>query len=169
MKTDFLSGMRVSAMVCVLTLAALSVGARAGESGIPKLNVSDRPIDREARGASYAAVIKRVAPSVVNIYSTRTIKAQPFYHQFFDDPMFRRFFGDNFGLGDRRTRTYRMEGLGSGVIVSEDGFILTNNHVVDGADKDGVKVALAGGKTEYDAKVVGTDPRTDVAVLKIEA
>lgn len=59
--------------------------------------------------------------------------------------------------------------MGSGIVVSEDGYILTNNHVVDGADEDGIKVILADGKTRYDAKVVGKDPRTDVAVLKVDA
>jgi len=59
--------------------------------------------------------------------------------------------------------------MGSGVIISEDGYILTNNHVVEGADKDGVRVAFADGKNEYTARVVGTDPQTDMAVLKIEA
>ncbi len=169
MKTNLLLRAPATALLCALTLAALAVGAGAGESAPPKVTVSDQPIDRTAHGASYASVIKRVTPSVVNIYSTRTVKSQPFYHQFFDDPRLRRFFGEDFDPRDQRPQSRKMEGLGSGVIVSEDGYILTNNHVVDGADKDGVKVALADGKTKYDAKVVGSDPRTDVAVLKIEA
>lgn len=133
----------------------------------PNVKVSDREVDRTARGASYAAVIKRVTPSVVTIQSTRTITRgqNPFFE---GDEMFRRFFGDQFAPDRRRPRKQTAESLGSGVIVSEDGYILTNNHVVEGADKDGVKVALADGKTKYDAKVVGADPRTDVAVLKID-
>lgn len=159
----------LAALLCALTVAALAASAAAKEASPPKLNVSDQPIDRTARGASYASVIKRVTPSVVNIFSTRTVKTQPFLHQFFDDPRLRRFFGEDFDPREQRSQTRKMEGLGSGVIVSEDGYILTNNHVVEGADKDGVKVALADGKTKYDARVVGSDPRTDVAVLKIEA
>jgi len=137
---------------------------------LPKLSVSDREVDRQARGASYANVIKRVTPSVVTIESTRTISAPGFGQRFLDDPMFRRFFGgDDDGEGNQRRPRMRQDGLGSGVVVTEDGYILTNNHVVDGADEDGIKVVLADGKTRYDAKVVGKDPRTDVAVLKIES
>jgi serine protease Do len=107
---------------------------------------------------------------VVTIQSTRTVRYQQNWHPFFDDEMFRRFFPDMQPRQDRsRERRQVLQGLGSGVIVSEDGYILTNNHVVEGADEDGVKVALADGKTKYDAKVIGRDPRTDVAVLKIEA
>jgi len=170
MKTRLLSPS--TAIRCLFVaglLAALSPAAGAKEgTGPPKVNVSDRDIDRSVRGASYASVIKRVTPSVVTIYSTRTVKVQPFWGPFLEDPMFRRFFGDQFGQGGRPS-TRNIPSLGSGVIVSEDGYILTNNHVVEGADKDGVKIALGDGKTEYDAKVVGNDPRTDVAVLKIEA
>ncbi len=169
MKADVCLQMMGGSVVLALVCLTAAAGAKEGAPGSPKLNVSDRPVDRDSRGMSYAPVIKRVAPSVVNIYSTRTVRTQPFYHQFFDDPTFRRFFGDQFGRQSQRSQTRKLRGLGSGVIVSEDGYILTNNHVVEGADKDGVKVALADGKTEYDAKVVGSDERTDVAVLKIEA
>jgi serine protease Do len=169
MKTHLLFRMPAAALVCALTLAALPVGAGAGESAPPKVTLSGQSIDRTARGASFAPVIKRVAPCVVNIYSTRTVRTQPFLHQFFDDPMLRRFFGDNADPRDQRSQTHKTQGLGSGVIVSEDGYILTNNHVIEGADKDGVEVALADGKVKYAARIIGTDPQTDVAVLKIEA
>jgi len=83
--------------------------------------------------------------------------------------MLRRFFGEpGNGEGEGEGRKYRQQGLGSGVIITEDGYILTNNHVIEDADADGVKVAMPDGKTKYVAKVVGRDPRTDVAVLKIE-
>jgi serine protease Do len=85
-----------------------------------------------------------------------------------DDPLLRRFFGDQFGHQQGRSfRAPKQNGLGSGVIVSEDGYILTNNHVVDNADE--IKVALNPDGKEYTAKVVGTDPKSDVAVLKIDA
>jgi len=154
---------------CALVVAALAWTAMAKETAPPKVTVSGRAIDRDVKGVSYAAVVKRVAPSVVNIYSTRTIKTRPFMHRFFDDPMLRRFFGDNFDPGERRSQTFKQQGLGSGVIVSEDGYILTNNHVVDDADKDGVEVALADGKARFSARVVASDENTDVAVLKIDA
>ena len=131
-----------------------------------KTTVSDRAVDRSAPGGSYAPVIKRVTPSVVTIYSART---RPSRYSFMEDPAFRRFFGEDPDSNPRRSRGRREESQGSGVIVSEDGYILTNNHVVEGADADSLEIALADGKTKYDAKIVGTDPRTDLAVLKIEA
>jgi serine protease Do len=140
-----------------------------------KLNVQNTPINREAGAVtSYAPIIKRAAPSVVNIYSTRTLKTRrPPMSPFFNDPMFRQFFGDDDSDSPRGDghppRPRKQQGLGSGVIVTTDGYILTANHVVEGADPDGVKVAMASGGKEYQAKVVGTDPSTDVAVLKIAA
>lgn len=134
---------------------------------MPKLIEQPAAVSREVKTAtSYAPVIKKVAPSVVNIASTSSLKEQQFVHPFFDDPMFRRFFGDP-GDSGRRFRQPRAQNLGSGVIVSEDGFILTNNHMVDGADE--VKVTLSDGKTQYAAKIVGMDPQTDIAVLKVDA
>ena len=124
------------------------------------INVQSTPISRETKAAtSFASVIKKAAPSVVNIFSTRVVRAQ-------DNP-FRRFYGDNLGPRGRRPRDYRAEGLGSGVIISADGYILTASHVVEGADD--VKVALADGKKEISAKVIGFDPASDVALLKVDA
>jgi serine protease Do len=112
---------------------------------------------------SYAPVVKQIAPSVVNVFTTTKPKRvnQP-YAPFFEDPFFRRFFGDS----TPEMRAPKQHGLGSGVIVTEDGYILTNNHVVDGADE--IKVAMSSDKKQYPARVVGTDPKSDVAVLKIE-
>jgi serine protease Do len=161
-------GLKPIVMLALLAVA-WAFAACAKEGDPPKFNISDKPIDREARGASYAAVIKRVTPSVVSIYSTRTLRVRPFWHDFFNDPLFRRFFGDELPRTDGRSRTFKTQGLGSGVIVTEDGYILTARHVIAEADKDGVEVALADGKTKYAATVVGSDAQTDVAVLKIEA
>ena len=164
MKKTFLMNGLASALAVAMALGSVAV-ATAKE--MPKVKVSDREVDRTGRGASYAPVIKRVTPSVVTIQSTRTIAQRQ--NPFFDEEMLRRFFGDNFRSERGRPRRQTEQSLGSGIIVSEDGYILTNNHVVEGADADGVKVALSDGKTKYDAKVVGKDPRTDVAVLKIDA
>jgi len=102
-------------------------------------------------------------PAVVNISSSKVVKEQGGGQGFFDDPFFRQFFGNRFQQQEP-PRQQRATSLGSGVVVSPDGYILTNNHVVDGATD--VKVSFAD-KEEYPAKVIGTDKYTDVAVLKI--
>lgn len=129
--------------------------------------IDDSPLDRSSLATSYASIVNKVAPSVVNIYSTKVIRVRPFQFPFFDDPFFRRFFGEDEIERYRQPRTQRAQNLGSGVIVTEDGYILTNTHVVEGADE--VKVALSNSKKEYNAKIVGIDPQTDVAVLKVDA
>src|ERR1041385_343232 len=89
----------------------------------PKLKVEQAPINRDQKaGASFAPVVKKVVPSVVNIYSTMTVREQP--NPLMDDPFFRRFFGDDSGEG-LQPRERKARGLGSGVIVSADGYILT--------------------------------------------
>jgi len=129
---------------------------------LPKLIVDEKPLSGDLKKTtSFAPVIKKVSPSVVNIYTTTTVKDP---HAFLNDPLLRRFFGGSGGSERRRQRTE--QSLGSGVIVSSDGYILTANHVVDGADR--VKVSLSTGDQEYNAKVVGKDPPTDVAVLKLD-
>jgi len=113
---------------------------------------------------SYADVVDRVAPAVVTIRSSRRVRA-PQQFPFFDDPFFRQFFG---GGGNPRSRggTQVEQALGSGVIVQSDGHILTNHHVVDGAED--IKVELNSGHT-YAAKLVGSDAPSDLAVLKVSA
>ncbi len=112
---------------------------------------------------SYAPVVSRVAPAVVTIRSEGRARAAQ-QHPFLDDPQLREFFG---GRTPQQPQTpQRRSGLGSGVIVSPDGYILTNHHVIDGAEK--IKVQLTDNRT-LDAKVVGNDAASDLAVLKIEA
>ena len=130
----------------------------------PKLNIQEAPLSRDIKaGTSFAPVIKKAGPTVVNIYSSMTVRERP--NAFSGDPFFRRFFGEDPG-DQAQPREHKTQSLGSGVIVSQDGYILTANHVVEGADK--VKVALASGEKEFEAKIIGTDPPTDIAVLKIE-
>src|SRR5437667_1598116 len=142
-----------------------------GKKPVVSVSVSDSPLERSAKFASsFAPVVKKVAPAVVNVFTTKTVRnPMPEIVPFFDDPFWRRFFGSPFGDngGRRAPRTFKERSLGSGVIVTKDGYILTNNHVVDGADE--IKVALTKDKKQYTAKVIGRDPKTDVAVLKIEA
>jgi serine protease Do len=113
----------------------------------------------------FAPVVKKVLPAVVNISSTRVVKTSGEQIPF-NDRFFRDFFGNDFPRQFNMPREQRRQGLGSGVITTPDGYILTNNHVVEGADE--VKVSLHDGR-EFTAKVAGNDARTDLAVLKIEA
>jgi serine protease Do len=115
-----------------------------------------------------ADVADAVRPAVVNISTTSVVNMEDSPDgDMFNDPFFRRFFGDQFGGGHPgMKRKYKSSALGSGVIVKENGFILTNNHVVKGADE--IKVILYD-KREFKGKVVGTDPRTDLSVVKIDA
>lgn len=108
--------------------------------------------------SSFSDGAKRAMPAVVNIYTSKQTKIQR--HPFMDDPVFRHFFGEQF---DAQTR--KSTNLGSGVIVSEQGHILTNSHVVEAADE--IEVALADTRRAK-ARVIGTDPETDLAVLKID-
>src|SRR5436190_6082504 len=111
------------------------------------------------RSASYYDAVQRATPSVVNIFTSKEIRAPR--HRLLNDPIFRRFFGDL--LPDEAQRA---SSLGSGVIVSTSGYVLTNHHVVEAADE--IEVALADGKKLL-AKVVGNDPETDLAVLRVSA
>ncbi len=134
-----------------------------------KLVVDDKPVTRDVKlGTSFSPIVKKVAPSVVMVTTSAKPK-QAAMQEFpgFDNPFFRRFFGEEFDQRQQRRRPNapRQVGQGSGVIVTKDGYILTNNHVVDGADE--VKVGLQDGR-EFTGKVVGKDPKTDVAVLKID-
>jgi serine protease Do len=113
---------------------------------------------------TFAPVVKRAMPAVVNISSSKVVKEQPEQGNMFDNPLFRQFFGGRNMPQQEQPRSQRATSLGSGVVISSDGYIITNNHVVDGATD--VKVSFAN-KEEYPAKVVGTDKATDVAILKI--
>ena len=114
----------------------------------------------------FSAVVEPLLPAVVNISTSKVVKNQRSENPF-SDPFFRQFFGNPFGDGEQQQpREQREHSLGSGVIVNADGYILTNNHVVEGASD--VQVTLSD-KRQLKAKVVGTDPRTDIAVLKIPA
>src|SRR5467141_2491204 len=109
--------------------------------------------------ASYYDAVQRATPSVVNIFTSKEIRVPR--HPLLNDPIFRRFFGEQ--LPDEAQRA---SSLGSGVIVSSSGYVLTNHHVVEAADE--IEVALADGKRLL-AKVVGSDPETDLAVLRLDA
>ena len=142
-----------------------SLRTTVGASSLPvtvERNTTPVPLSSFSNG--FAAVLKPVLPAVVNIHTSKVVKHSRETMPFFNDPFFQQFFGDQ-GQG-QTPRQEREQSLGSGVIITADGTILTNNHVIDGATD--IKVDLAD-KREFTAKLVGTDAKTDIAVLKIDA
>jgi Do/DeqQ family serine protease len=133
------------------------------DPGVANPPLNNPPAGTAAPGISYADVVSRVSPAVLTIHSTMRARA-PEQYPFMDDPMFREFFGDRGRIP--QAPPPRRQGLGSGVIVSPDGYILTNHHVVDGAEQ--IKVDMNDNRT-LDARVVGRDPPSDLALLKVEA
>jgi serine protease Do len=169
-KSKILAG----AVVILLGMAGWGVARASQKFFTPGVHISMNLAD-PAEGPSrtgFAPVVKAVLPDVVNISTSKVVKASE--RKQFDmpdemPPFFQQFFGQQFGPNSdnrsMRPRDQREDSLGSGVIVSPDGYILTNNHVVEGATD--VRVTLSD-KRQLKAKVIGTDPKTDIAVLKVE-
>jgi len=133
--------------------------ANSGTSGRSPPEVVDAPtLNRHEGPVSYSQAVNRAAPAVVNVYSSRVVDTNQ--HPLMSDPFFRQFYGKNMPQRQRM-----LSSLGSGVVVSEEGYILTNNHVINDADQ--IQVALRDGR-EAIAQVIGTDPDSDLAVLKID-
>jgi len=156
----------IFAQATTIAVAALFVVSTFRPEWLPSRNVTSTVAVRTSGPAapapaanSYADAVQRATPSVVNISSSKQIRSPR--HPLLNDPIFRRFFGDQFS-----DDTQRASSLGSGVIVSASGYLLTNYHVVEAADE--IEVALADGKKLL-AKVVGNDPETDLAVLRVNA
>ncbi|MHC9035905.1 S1C family serine protease [Cobetia marina] len=143
----------------VLPSPALTLSAEQREESANPVLREAPPLQRNSGPASYQTAVDAAAPAVVNIYSSRKIEDDS-KHPLMSDPFFNQFYGEN------ALRSQRMlSSLGSGVILSRDGYILTNNHVIQGADQ--IQVALRDGR-ETLAKVVGVDPESDLAALKID-
>ena len=159
----------VSLVIGVMLSARLDITTQTSaeelwKEGRPTL-VSATP---SLRPGSFAELAKQADPAVVNISTTQVVKhpqmggpkpRSPF-EDFFGDEFFDKFFGDG------PKREFRSQSLGSGFIINKEGFIITNNHVIENAEE--IIVKLSSGK-EYEAEIIGTDPRTDLALIKIEA
>ncbi len=144
-------------VVSTLRPDLLGPGTRSG-ANVDVVTTREAPANASRAYASYNDAAKKAMPTVVNIYTSKETKVPR--HPFMDDPVFRYFFGEQFDAQTRRSAS-----LGSGVIVSDKGYILTNHHVVEAADE--IEVALTDARRAK-ARVVGSDPETDLAVLKLD-
>lgn len=156
--------LQVITLVLAIVVLAIFIYSRQTPREINGVQIFETPARTAAAGAvnrpaSYADGVDHAAPAVVNIYTTKLITERT--NPYANDPLYRYFYGEN----DTTTRERRENSLGSGVIVSSQGHILTNHHVIEGADE--IAIALHDGR-HTTAKVVGIDPDTDLAVLKIE-
>src|SRR5215212_5129 len=162
-----------AALLSILAALTLAFGA---QSALAQ-NATGQPVASGPAAASglpvqtsYASIVSRVAPAVVTVRSERRVSASSRQLPSFDDDTLRELFGNQAPRGRQgqptQPRTERQEGLGSGVIVSPDGYVLTNNHVVEGSQEVSVETT---DNRVFNAKVVGTDAPSDLAVLKIEA
>ena len=145
----------LGAAVMALGLASNSVTPAEAQKRVP-------PASREAIKQSFAPIVRTAAPAVVNVYVRKRVRA--FRSPFANDPFFRRFFGDRFNGPSERFQN----SLGSGVIVSPEGIVVTNTHVVKSSGETEIRVALSD-QREFDATVVTQDDKTDIAILKIKS
>ncbi|HEX5223452.1 MAG TPA: DegQ family serine endoprotease [Verrucomicrobiae bacterium] len=153
-------------LMAILCMTCASMAVPAEGAQLPKLTEDKKPVPRrENQFTTLAPIVEKVAPSVVTVYSKRTVR-QDLQLPFLDDQLLRRFFGIPGDSPQQGPQQRQERGLGSGVIISSDGYILSNSHVVENADE--VKVVLSGRQDEMIAKVVGSDPQTDIAVLKVD-
>ncbi len=153
--------MAASRVLLAFAALALSGAATAPPVRAEKVEKRDVPAAREMVQYSYAPIVRKAAPAVVNVYVRRRV--QTFNSPFQNDPFFRRYFGEEFGQPSERIQS----SLGSGVIVGREGIIVTNTHVIKGRGEAEIRVALSD-KREFDAKVVSQDDKADIAILKIE-
>jgi len=152
----------VAVLFVIQTLKPDWIGRRSDARDVSILQAAPSAVGNSGNNrnvASYADAALKAVPAVVYVFTSQEIKTPS--HPLINDPLFRHFFGDQLG-----EQSHPRSGLGSGVVVSADGYILTNYHVVEAADK--IEVALNNGQ-KFKAKVIGADPESDIAVLKIDS
>lgn len=176
-RTGFLIGVTAGVFLTVGTLVGLIISVNYAPKQIIQNEIhsdisgSANPplvVAAPVFNGGFVDIAKATTPAVVNISTSWTAKGNTggAFGPFMDDPFFRKFFGDKFFREFENPRERRQKSLGSGVIVDPTGYIITNNHVVEGADRIHV---LLSDQREFEAKLIGTDPKTDLAVIKIEA
>ena len=143
-----------------VTAAAVGLALAAGPDALAA--EKQVPLTKAEMLLSFSPLVKKAAPAVVNIYASKVVSQRQSL-PLFDDPFFRRFFGEKFGFGPPRNQV--QNSLGSGVIVRPDGLIVTNKHVIEGAEK--INVVLSD-RREFSAMIVVTDDRTDLAILQVD-
>ncbi|EAJ5686249.1 DegQ family serine endoprotease [Campylobacter lari] len=160
--------MKKAIILSLITSASLfgaSINFKNAQENLPR----SLPSNNQNTILSYHDSIQKVKNSVVNISTSKTIQSNSFgVDDFFNDPYFKQFFGFELPKIPKNKKNKEVvNSLGSGVIISSDGYIITNNHVIENAEK--ITVNLVDSNTEYKAKLIGADPKTDLAVIKIEA
>ncbi len=150
----------MSPFIWAVTAATVGLALAAGPDAIAA--EKQVPLTKAEMQLSFSSLVKKSAPAVVNIYARKVIRQRQSL-PLFDDPFFHRFFGEEFGFGLPRKQV--QNSLGSGVIVHPDGLIVTNKHVIEGAEK--IVVVMAN-RREFSAKIVVTDDRTDLAILQVD-
>ncbi len=144
---------RALVLIAVLVMAS---GSALAESRTPTSQAEIK--------LSFAPLVKRAAPAVVNVFTQKIVESRSRV-PLFNDPFFRQFFGEQFGVPQGQRRSHRQNSLGSGVIVDPRGVIVTNNHVIEGADE--IRIVLSD-RREYAATVEATDKKTDLAILRVD-